>query len=204
MPSKWIDHVKSYAKQHNKKYGECMGDAQCKKEYHESKGAGMEGGKFHLGKSLKKLNTKIKDVAVSKAAGQYLNTVKKSGQIVKTGLNFVKKSGIAEYVPYGEEMVDTGIQGIKYQNRGINILQDKRQNLIDKREERQQRQQLNGGSFKSFDGGSFSMRGGAINDVNDKYDAVYGNTNGLSKYHQSFYPNTHDTKSMREQMFGVR
>jgi len=55
MASQWIEHVKSYAKKHNMKYGECMGNAECKAEYHSSKGAGMEGGKFHFGKSLKNL-----------------------------------------------------------------------------------------------------------------------------------------------------
>ena len=210
MPSKWVEHVKNYASKNNMKYGEAMGNAQCKREYHESKGAEMvEGGKFRLGKTLKKINTKVKDAVVSKQAGQYLNTVKKAGQVAKTGLNYVKKSGLAEYVPGGEELVDAGIEGVKYQNRGINSLQDKRRKLIEKRQERAMRggsfkASMRGGSFKSYDGGSFKFHGGAINDTNDKYDAVYGNTNGLSKYHQVFFPNTHDTKSMREQMFGVK
>ena len=207
MGSQWIEHVKRFSAKHGKKYGECLGDAQCKREYHESKGAEMvEGGKFKLGKTLKKINTKVKDAVVSKQAGQYLNTVKKAGQVAKTGLNYVKKSGLAEYVPGGEELVDAGIEGVKYQNRGINSLQDKRRQLIEKRQERAARggsfSSMKAGSFKSFDGGSFKFHGGAINDINDKYDAVYGNTNGLSKYHQAFYPNTHDTKSLKEAMFG--
>ena len=41
------------------KYGEAMGNAECKREYHESKGS-MEGGKFKLGKTLKKLTQKSK------------------------------------------------------------------------------------------------------------------------------------------------
>ncbi len=125
MGSQWIEHDKRFSAKHGKKYGECLGDAQCKREYHESKGAEMvEGGKFKLGKTLKKINTKVKDAVVSKEAGQYLNTVKKAGQVAKTGLNYVKKSGLAEYVPGGEELVDAGIEGVKYQNRGINSLQD--------------------------------------------------------------------------------
>ena len=67
MPSKWVEHVKNYASKNNMKYGEAMGNAQCKREYHESKGAEMvEGGKFRLGKTLKKINTKVKDAVVSK------------------------------------------------------------------------------------------------------------------------------------------
>ena len=209
MPSKWVEHVKNYASKNNMKYGEAMGNAQCKREYHESKGAEMvEGGKFKLGKTLKKINTKVKDAVVSKEAGQYLNTVKKAGQVAKTGLNYVKKSGLAEYVPGGEELVDAGIQGVKYQNRGINSLQDKRRQLIEKRQERAARggsfnASMRGGSFKSFDGGSFNIQGGALH-MNDKYEAVYGNTNGIDRFAQSFYPNPNDSKSRSVSMFGMR
>jgi len=31
--SKWIDHVKAYAKKHNMKYSECLKDAKCKSSY---------------------------------------------------------------------------------------------------------------------------------------------------------------------------
>ena len=200
MPSKWVEHVKNYASKNNMKYGEAMGNAQCKREYHESKGAEMvEGGKFKLGKTLKKINTKVKDAVVSKQAGQYLNTVKKAGQVAKTGLNYVKKSGLAEYVPGGEALVDAGIEGVKYQNRGINSLQDKRRQLIEKRQERAAR----GGSFKSFDAGSFNIQGGSLH-MNDKYEAVYGNTNGIDRFAQSFYPNPNDSKSRSVSMFGMR
>ena len=206
MGSQWIEHVKRFSAKHGKKYGECLGDAQCKKEYHESKGAEMvEGGKFKLGKTLKKINTKVKDAVVSKQAGQYLNTVKKAGQVAKTGLNYVKKSGLAEYVPGGEELVDAGIEGVKYQNRGINSLQDKRRQLIEKRQERAARggsfKSFDAGSFKSFDGGSFNIQGGALH-MNDKYEAVYGNTNGIDRFAQSFYPNPNDSKSRAITMFG--
>ena len=204
MPSKWVEHVKNYASKNNMKYGEAMGNAECKREYHESKGS-MEGGKFKLGKTLKKINTKVKDAVVSKQAGQYLNTVKKAGQVAKTGLNYVKKSGLAEYVPGGEELVDAGIEGVKYQNRGINSLQDKRRQLIEKRQERAARggsfKSFNAGSFKSFDGGSFNIQGGALH-MNDKYEAVYGNTNGIDRFSQSFYPNPNDSKSRAITMFG--
>ena len=208
MGSQWIEHVKRYSAKHGKKYGECLGDAQCKREYHESKGAEMvEGGKFKLGKTLKKINTKVKDAVVSKQAGQYLNTVKKAGQVAKTGLNYVKKSGLAEYVPGGEALVDAGIEGVKYQNRGINSLQDKRRQLIEKRQERAARggsfKSFDGGSFKSFDGGSFNIQGGALR-MNDKYEAVYGNTNGIDRFAQSFYPNPNDSKSRSVSMFGMR
>ena len=208
MGSQWIEHVKRYSAKHGKKYGECLGDAQCKREYHESKGAEMvEGGKFKLGKTLKKINTKVKDAVVSKEAGQYLNTVKKAGQVAKTGLNYVKKSGLAEYVPGGEALVDAGIEGVKYQNRGINSLQDKRRQLIEKRQERAARggsfKSFDGGSFKSFDGGSFNIQGGALH-MNDKYEAVYGNTNGIDRFAQSFYPNPNDSKSRSVSMFGMR
>ena len=37
MPSKWVEHVKNYASKNNMKYGEAMGNAECKREYHESK-----------------------------------------------------------------------------------------------------------------------------------------------------------------------
>ena len=206
MGSQWIEHVKRYSAKHGKKYGECLGDAQCKREYHESKGAEMvEGGKFKLGKTLKKINTKVKDAVVSKQAGQYLNTVKKAGQVAKTGLNYVKKSGLAEYVPGGEELVDAGIEGVKYQNRGINSLQDKRRQLIEKRQERAARggsfKSFDAGSFKSFDGGSFNIQGGSLH-MNDKYEAVYGNTNGIDRFAQSFYPNPNDSKSRAITMFG--
>jgi hypothetical protein len=204
MPSKWVEHVKNYASKNNMKYGEAMGNAECKREYHESKGS-MEGGKFKLGKTLKKINTKVKDAVVSKQAGQYLNTVKKAGQVAKTGLNYVKKSGLAEYVPGGEELVDAGIEGVKYQNRGINSLQDKRRQLIEKRQERAARggsfKSFDAGSFKSFDGGSFNIQGGALH-MNDKYEAVYGNTNGIDRFSQSFYPNPNDSKSRSISMFG--
>ena len=212
MPSKWVEHVKNYASKNNMKYGEAMGNAECKREYHESKGS-MEGGKFKLGKTLKKINTKVKDAVVSKQAGQYLNTVKKAGQVAKTGLNYVKKSGLAEYVPGGEELVDAGIEGVKYQNRGINSLQDKRRQLIEKRQERAARggsfssmkagsfKSFDAGSFKSFDGGSFNIQGGALH-MNDKYEAVYGNTNGIDRFAQSFYPNPNDSKSRSISMFG--
>jgi hypothetical protein len=204
MPSKWVEHVKNYASKNNMKYGEAMGNAECKREYHESKGS-MEGGKFRLGKTLKKINTKVKDAVVSKQAGQYLNTVKKAGQVAKTGLNYVKKSGLAEYVPGGEELVDAGIEGVKYQNRGINSLQDKRRQLIEKRQERAARggsfKSFDAGSFKSFDGGSFNIQGGALH-MNDKYEAVYGNTNGIDRFAQSFYPNPNDSKSRAITMFG--
>jgi hypothetical protein len=204
MPSKWVEHVKNYASKNNMKYGEAMGNAECKREYHESKGS-MEGGKFKLGKTLKKINTKVKDAVVSKEAGQYLNTVKKAGQVAKTGLNYVKKSGLAEYVPGGEELVDAGIEGVKYQNRGINSLQDKRRQLIEKRQERAARggsfKSFDAGSFKSFDGGSFNIQGGALH-MNDKYEAVYGNTNGIDRFAQSFYPNPNDSKSRAITMFG--
>jgi hypothetical protein len=204
MPSKWVEHVKNYASKNNMKYGEAMGNAECKREYHESKGS-MEGGKFKLGKTLKKINTKVKDAVVSKQAGQYLNTVKKAGQVAKTGLNYVKKSGLAEYVPGGEELVDAGIEGVKYQNRGINSLQDKRRQLIEKRQERAARggsfKSFDAGSFKSFDGGSFNIQGGALH-MNDKYEAVYGNTNGIDRFAQSFYPNPNDSKSRAITMFG--
>ena len=208
MGSQWIEHVKRYSAKHGKKYGECLGDAQCKREYHESKGAEMvEGGKFKLGKTLKKINTKVKDAVVSKQAGQYLNTVKKAGQVAKTGLNYVKKSGLAEYVPGGEALVDAGIEGVKYQNRGINSLQDKRRQLIEKRQERAARggsfKSFDAGSFKSFDGGSFNIQGGALH-MNDKYEAVYGNTNGIDRFAQSFYPNPNDSKSRSVSMFGMR
>lgn len=208
MGSQWIEHVKRYSAKHGKKYGECLGDAQCKREYHESKGAEMvEGGKFRLGKTLKKINTKVKDAVVSKEAGQYLNTVKKAGQVAKTGLNYVKKSGLAEYVPGGEELLDAGIEGVKYQNRGINSLQDKRRQLIEKRQERAARggsfSSIKAGSFKSFDGGSFNIQGGSLN-MNDKYEAVYGNTNGIDRFAQSFYPNPNDSKSRSVSMFGMR
>ena len=204
MPSKWVEHVKNYASKNNMKYGEAMGNAECKREYHESKGS-MEGGKFKLGKTLKKINTKVKDAVVSKQAGQYLNTVKKAGQVAKTGLNYVKKSGLAEYVPGGEELVDAGIEGVKYQNRGINSLQDKRRQLIEKRQERAARggsfKSFDAGSFKSFDGGSFNIQGGALR-MNDKYEAVYGNSNGIDRFSQSFYPNPNDSKSRAITMFG--
>jgi hypothetical protein len=204
MPSKWVEHVKNYASKNNMKYGEAMGNAECKREYHESKGS-MEGGKFKLGKTLKKINTKVKDAVVSKEAGQYLNTVKKAGQVAKTGLNYVKKSGLAEYVPGGEELVDAGIEGVKYQNRGINSLQDKRRQLIEKRQERAARggsfKSFDAGTFKSFDGGSFNIQGGALH-MNDKYEAVYGNTNGIDRFAQSFYPNPNDSKSRAITMFG--
>ena len=206
MPSKWVEHVKNYASKNNMKYGEAMGNAQCKKEYHESKGS-MEGGKFKLGKTFKKINTKVKDAVVSKQAGQYLSTVKKAGQVAKTGLNYVKKSGLAEYVPGGEALVDAGIEGVKYQNRGINSLQDKRRQLIEKRQERAARggsfKSFDAGSFKSFDGGSFNIQGGALH-MNDKYEAVYGNTNGIDRFAQSFYPNPNDSKSRSVSMFGMR
>ena len=213
MPSKWVEHVKNYASKNNMKYGEAMGNAECKREYHESKGS-MEGGKFKLGKTFKKINTKVKDAVVSKQAGQYLNTVKKAGQVAKTGLNYVKKSGLAEYVPGGEELVDAGIEGVKYQNRGINSLQDKRRQLIEKRQERAARggsfkasmrggsfKSFDGGSFKSHDGGSFNIQGGSLH-MNDKYEAVYGNTNGIDRFAQPFYPNPNNSKSRAITMFG--
>jgi hypothetical protein len=131
--------------------------------------------------------------------------VKKAGQVAKTGLNYVKKSGLAEYVPGGEELVDAGIEGVKYQNRGINSLQDKRRQLIEKRQERAARggsfKSFDAGSFKSFDGGSFNIQGGSLH-MNDKYEAVYGNTNGIDRFAQSFYPNPNDSKSRAITMFG--
>ena len=133
--------------------------------------------------------------------------MKKAGQVAKTGLNYVKKSGLAEYVPGGEALVDAGIEGVKYQNRGINSLQDKRRQLIEKRQERAARggsfKSFDGGSFKSFDGGSFNIQGGALH-MNDKYEAVYGNSNGIDRFAQSFYPNPNDSKSRSVSMFGMR
>jgi hypothetical protein len=183
------------------KYGEAMGDSECKAQYHKSKGAGfqMQGGKIKMGKVFKKINTKVKDVVASKGTKQYLNAVKKTGQVVSTGLNYVQKSGLADEIPFANEGIDLVRGGIKKQNRGINYLQDQRQNLVDKRQQRK----LNGGSFKSFNGGSFNFQGGAM-PMNDKYEAVYGNTNGIDRNAQTFYPNPYDTKSLRESMFGHR
>lgn len=36
-PSKWIEHVKAFAKKHNMKYNEALKDTRCKSEYHNSK-----------------------------------------------------------------------------------------------------------------------------------------------------------------------
>jgi hypothetical protein len=38
--------------------------------------------------------------------------------------------------------------------------------------------------------------------MNDKYEAVYGNTNGIDRFAQSFYPNPNDSKSRAITMFG--
>lgn len=35
--SKWIEHVKAYAKKHNMKYNEALKDSKCKSQYHNSK-----------------------------------------------------------------------------------------------------------------------------------------------------------------------
>lgn len=229
MPSQWINHVKEFSKKNNMKYGECLSNPQCKAEYQKIKGSGMEGGKIHVGKvfkkidnGLKKANTKIKDAVVSKTTGSILQGVKKTGQVASTGLNYIKKSGLAESIPMGEELIDITRQGIKQQNRGINYLQDKRQDIIDKRKARA----MNGGSFRTVNGGSFNFQGGSfkfqggtlpknenygksttlgsMSRQNETYDAVYGNTNGIDRFSQTFYPNPYDTKSIRQAMFGVK
>ena len=40
MASAWVTHVKSFAQKHKIKYGRCeaLKNAQCKSEYHKSKG----------------------------------------------------------------------------------------------------------------------------------------------------------------------
>ena len=38
MASAWVTHVKSFAQKHKIKYGEALKNAQCKSEYHKSKG----------------------------------------------------------------------------------------------------------------------------------------------------------------------
>ena len=38
MKSLWITHVKSFAQKHKMKYGDALKNAQCKSEYHKSKG----------------------------------------------------------------------------------------------------------------------------------------------------------------------
>ena len=35
--SSWIDHCKQYASTNNKKYKDCLKDANCRKMYHEQK-----------------------------------------------------------------------------------------------------------------------------------------------------------------------
>lgn len=212
MPSQWINHVKEFSKKHNMKYGECLSNPQCKEEYQKLKG--MEGGKLNVGKvfkkidnGLKKANTKIKDAVVSKTTGSILQGAKKSAQVASTGLNYIKKSGLAESIPMGEELIDITRQGLKQQNRGINYLQDKRQDIIDKRKARAMNGgsfNFQGGSFRTVDGGSFKFQGGSMQKQNEKYDAVYGNTNGIDRFSQTFYPNPFDTKSIRQAMFGVK
>ena len=198
MPSKWVEHVKKFARENNMKYGEAMGNAECKSQYHSSKGAGMEGGKIHIGKTFKKMNTKLKDAFVSKPTGVILQGVKKTGQIVKTGLNYAQKSGLTSEIPFADETINLVKQGIKQQNRGINYIQDKRQGVIEKRANRAMR----AGSFKSFDGGSFNLQLGGSIPMHDKYEAVYGNTNGIDRFAQTFYPNPNDSKSRAITMFG--
>ena len=34
----WIDHVKKFASQNNKKYSECLKDPKCRDAYHRQKG----------------------------------------------------------------------------------------------------------------------------------------------------------------------
>ena len=38
MKSSWVQHVKAFAQKHKLKYGEALKNAQCKSEYHKSKG----------------------------------------------------------------------------------------------------------------------------------------------------------------------
>jgi len=42
MASAWITFVKDFAKKNNLKYNEALKSADCKKEYHASKGKGLE------------------------------------------------------------------------------------------------------------------------------------------------------------------
>jgi hypothetical protein len=37
MPNTWIEFVKSYAKDKNAKYSECLKSAECKKAYNDAK-----------------------------------------------------------------------------------------------------------------------------------------------------------------------
>ena len=36
--SSWVTHVKEWSKKHKMKYGDALKNAQCKSEYHKSKG----------------------------------------------------------------------------------------------------------------------------------------------------------------------
>ena len=38
MTSSWVKHVQQWSKKHKMKYGEALKNAQCKSEYHKSKG----------------------------------------------------------------------------------------------------------------------------------------------------------------------
>ena len=38
MKSSWVTHVLQWSKKHKMKYGEALKNAQCKSEYHKSKG----------------------------------------------------------------------------------------------------------------------------------------------------------------------
>ena len=38
MKSSWVTHVKAFAQKHKMKYGDALKNAQCKSEYHKSKG----------------------------------------------------------------------------------------------------------------------------------------------------------------------
>ena len=38
MTSKWVTHVQQWSKKHKMKYNEALKNAQCKVEYHKSKG----------------------------------------------------------------------------------------------------------------------------------------------------------------------
>ena len=75
MPSKWIDHIKSYAKQHGLSYGCALSDPNCSKTYKE------------------KNNTTVKTKPIAKpmAAVKTLTSAPKAPQPPKPNSNFINK-----------------------------------------------------------------------------------------------------------------